>query len=79
MARATVDIDAPILKELKSLQKREKGSLGQLISQLLAEALSRRHTPSKPPKLNWVSRSMRARIELTDKDTLYSILDEHRR
>ena len=41
MARITIDIDAPILRELKRLQKREHRSLGKLFSQLLAEALLR--------------------------------------
>jgi len=76
MARTTVDIDAPILKELKSLQKKEKCSLGQIMSQLLAEALSRRTKTRKPAKLQWVTRAMKARIDLTDKEALYSALDE---
>jgi len=32
MARTTVDIDDPILRELKELQRRERKSLGRLIS-----------------------------------------------
>lgn len=77
MARTTVDIDAPILKELKSLQKKEKRSLGQIMSQLLAEALSRRTKSPKPTKLQWVTRPMNATIDFTDKETLYGILDEN--
>jgi hypothetical protein len=76
MARTTVDIDAPILKELKSLQKKEKRSLGQIMSQLLAEALSRRTKAHKPAKLQWVTRAMNATIDLTDKETVYSVLDQ---
>jgi len=78
MARTTVDIDTPILKELKSIQKRERCSLGQIISQLLAEALSKRTKTQKPVKLQWVTRSMKSKIDLTDKETVYSILDEDR-
>jgi len=79
MARTTVDIDTPILKELKSLQKKEKRSLGQIMSRLLAEALSRRTKSHKAAKFQWVTRSMKAKIDLTDKETLYSVLDEDRK
>jgi len=79
MARTTVDIDAPILRELKSLQKKEKRSLGQIMSQLLAEALSRRAKVHKPVKLQWVTRSMKAKIDLNDKETVYSVLDEDKK
>ncbi len=76
MARTTVDIDGPLLKELKSLQRKERQSLGKLMSQLLAEALSRRKKTPPASKLHWVARPMEARIDITDKETLYNILDE---
>ncbi len=76
MPRTTVDIDAPVLKELKSLQRRERRSLGQLISQLLAEALARRKTPAKAQPFRWMSKPMRALIDLADKEAVYSSLDE---
>jgi hypothetical protein len=75
MPRTTLDIDAPLLKELKKLQKREGRSLGKLVSQLLAEALSRRNRVSEPPKLRWVSRPMHALVNLSDKEAVYAILD----
>jgi len=53
MARTTVDIDTPILKELKKLQKKEHRSLGQLVSPLLAEALDSRKEPKNVSFLNW--------------------------
>ena len=40
MARTTVDIDTPILKELKRLGRKEGVTLGALISRLLAQALN---------------------------------------
>jgi hypothetical protein len=76
MARTTLDIDEPILQELKDLQVKEKKSLGQLASELLAEALSRRGKSSKPKKFKWISRKLRPRIDLEDKEALYRILDE---
>ena len=38
--RTTLDIDQPVLDQLKLLQKREKWTLSQLASTLLAEALA---------------------------------------
>lgn len=76
--RTTIDIDGPILKDLKRLQRREGKSLGRLVSDLLAVALvqERRRTPAEPPPLRWTARAMRARIDLADKDALLDALDE---
>lgn len=79
MPRTTVDIDMPVLKEIKSLQKKEHRTLGQIVSQLLSESLARRKAPRKAPSFKWTSRSMRAVVDLTDKDALYAILDENKR
>ena len=77
MPRTTVNIDSPILQELQALQKKEHHSLGQLVSQLLAEALALRKHPTGPsPSLNWVSRAMHARVDLSDKEALYALLDK---
>jgi hypothetical protein len=75
MARTTLNIDAPILKELKEIQRKEKRSLGKIVSQLLMEALAVRKKPTKVQKFKWVSRPMHCRIDLSDKDVLYSRLD----
>ncbi len=75
MTRTTVDIETPILKEIKDLQKKEGRSLGQIISRLLAEALGSRKAAIKTPSLKWTSRPMKARVDLSDKDTIYRILD----
>ena len=72
--RTTIDIDGPILDELKKLQKREKKSIGRLISDLLAVSLKNlKQSSSKRPA--WTTRSMQAKVDLKDKDALYSILD----
>ena len=68
MARTTLDIDDPILKEIKAIGKREGRSLGKIVSQLLAEALVKQKTSAKSPKFKWVSRPMRALVDLSDKD-----------
>lgn len=77
MARTTLDIDGPILGEVKKLQKREgRRSLGKVVSELLAEALAGRRQPAAEPRLQWVSRPMRALVDLDDKEALYAVLDE---
>jgi hypothetical protein len=76
MARTTVDIDQPILRDLKRLQKQEGKSLGRLVSDLLAEALTRHKAArGQPVPFRWVSRPMRARVDLSDKEALYAALD----
>jgi len=73
--RTTLDIEAPVLKDLRELQRREGGTLGELVSQLLAEALARR--PKKPvaPEFEWTAKPMGALVDLADKDVVYAILD----
>ena len=76
MSRTTVNIDDPILKEIKRLQKKEGRALGKIISQLLTEALAQRKAPKETPKLEWVSRPMNALVDISDKETVHSILDK---
>ena len=76
MARTTVDIDTPILKEIKDLRKREGRSMGKVMSQLLAEALAQRKLSAEPPSFRWASHPMHARLDLADKDAIYAILDK---
>lgn len=75
--RTTIDIDDPILKEVKKLGKTEGKSLGRMVSDLLANALQRRKTPGRQPEQpHWISRDMGARINLDDKEALYAALDQ---
>jgi hypothetical protein len=78
--RTTIDIDDPILKDLKRLQRREGKSLGRLISDLLAQALAteRRRAPPRPP-FRWTARPMRARVDLADKHAVLDAMDDTRR
>jgi hypothetical protein len=72
MPRTTIDIDASILDELKRVQRKEGGSLGTVVSSLVAEALAARNEEQPAARrLRWVSRPMQARIALDDKDALY--------
>lgn len=74
MARTTLDIDGSVLRELRIRQRREGKTLGQLVSELLAAALSRSAEPSPP--LDWQSAPLHAKIDLEDKEALYKALDE---
>jgi hypothetical protein len=73
--RTTIDIEAPVLKQVRELQRREGGTLGELVSRLLAEALVRRPTRPPAPAFEWNAKPMRALFDLEDKDALYAILD----
>jgi len=75
MARTTIDIENPILMEVKNLQKKDGRSIGKIVSQLLSEALAQRKNKPKAPRFKWYSRRMGALVDLSDKDALYKILD----
>jgi hypothetical protein len=73
--RTTLDIEAPVLKELKELRRREGGTLGGLASRLLAEALARHPQRAPTRSFGWTAQPMAARVDLADKDAVYEILD----
>lgn len=76
MSRTTIDIDAPILRELKRLQKRKRKSLGRLVSDLLAHALGPRGARAPDRReFSWISRPMGARVDLADKEAVRAELD----
>ena len=75
--RMTLDIDDPILREVKAIREREGRSIGAVVSELLAEALARR--PSRPrPAFRWTARPMKCLVDLADKETVYAVLDDDR-
>lgn len=49
--------------------------MGAIVTDLLAEALAQRKTPAEAPRLVWISRPMRALVDFTDKEALYTALD----
>jgi hypothetical protein len=77
--RTTIDIDDPILRDLRRLQRHEGKSLGRLVSDLLAQSLARqrRAEPIGAP-FAWISRPMKARIDLADKDARLDAMDDPR-
>lgn len=74
--RTTLSIDTPILDEVKRIQRTEGGSLGRVVTQLLSEALARRENGLKgSSRLEWLSKPMKARVDLADREAVYEILD----
>ena len=75
MARTTLDIDPSVLAELKQRQKVEHKTLGRLASELLSYALA--HQPTAPTaSAPWITKPMKAKVDLEDKDALYTALGE---
>jgi hypothetical protein len=75
--RTTLDIDDPILRDLKALQAREGKSLGRLVSDLLAQALAASgDLPTEAREFRWFSRAMGARVDLADRDAVLDAMDE---
>ncbi len=76
MARTTIDIDTPILEEIRAIQQREKRAMGKIISQLLTEALAYRKSPTKTsPDFQWFCQPMNALVDLSDNHALYAIVN----
>lgn len=78
--RTTVDIDDPILREVKAIHEKEGRSMGAVVSELLADALARRRAVRARgrPAFRWTSRPMKALVDLADKDAVYAVLDADR-
>jgi hypothetical protein len=73
--RTTLDIDDPVLREVKAILEKEGRSMGAVVSELLADALARRRASQVQPPFRWTSRSMKALVDLSDKDAGYAVLD----
>jgi len=75
--RTTIDIADPVLRELKRRQAQEGKSLGELVSELLAQALkSDRVAEPVVSSFTWTSKSMTALVDLDDKEAIRRALDE---
>ena len=72
--RTTLDIDDPILREVKAIHEREGRSIGAIVSELLAEALARRRPSRARPSFRWTSREMKPLVDLADKEAVYAAL-----
>ncbi len=77
MARTTLNIDTPVLNELRRMQREQKRPLGEIVSELLAHSLAAKNE-DRPKKdlFRWRSQRMGIRIDLADKEAIYAVLDE---
>ena len=73
--RTTLDIDDPVLREVKAIHEKEGRSMGAVVSELLAEALAQRSSSRARPSFHWTSRPMKSLVDLSDKDAIYAALD----
>jgi hypothetical protein len=74
MPRTTIDLDATVLRELKKRQRREGKTLGRLVSEMLAAALTNDEPAALAP-FTWTSRPMQARVDLEDKEQVRRALE----
>jgi ribosomal 50S subunit-associated protein YjgA (DUF615 family) len=75
--RTTVDIDDPVLNDLKKLQKKEGKSLGRLISDLLAQAIGdRKSAKTHRRSIQWISKDMGARVDVADTEAVNSAMEK---
>jgi len=77
MARTTLDLDAAILSELRRRGERERKSMGQVASELLAGALSEPPQSSSVRNFRWTSADLGLpRVDLEDTEALRRVLDQ---
>lgn len=75
MPRTTLNLDPLVIHELRQRSQRERKSIGELASQLLARALHGDASPD-PPAFQWVSRDLgEPAVDLEDKDALNALMD----
>jgi hypothetical protein len=79
VVRTTLDIETPILLELKRLQKKERKSMGQLASELIAFALKVRRGGAQraaEAETTWIARPLGpAKVDLLDKEAVAAVTD----
>lgn len=76
MVRTTLNLDPSVLNELKRRAKRRKQSLGEVVSEELAEKFRMGHVRRKWPPDGWVVHSMGGfALDLEDKEALLDFFD----
>jgi hypothetical protein len=76
MPRTTLDLDPTVLEELRRRRIKEKKTMGQVASELLARALKANPTVTAAPELQWTSRDLGVpKVDLEDKEALRRALD----
>jgi hypothetical protein len=75
MTRTTLNLDPSVMRELRRRSERERKSIGELASQLLARGL-RQEVESQPRPFSWVSHDLgKPAVDLEDKEALNTLLD----
>lgn len=76
MPRTTLDLDASVLRQLRRRGARERKSMGQVASEVLASGL-REESPRTAEPLYWPSTHMgKPKVDLEDKEALGRMLDK---
>ena len=75
MPRTTIDLDGSVLRELKRRSRAQGTTVGRVASELLARALRNDGAGVEPPRLEWQTAPMDARVDLRDKEALHRALD----
>ena len=70
MPRTTLKIDGPVLRDVRRIQKKQGKSLGRTVSDLLSQAIAAEKSGPTAPPFRWISRPMRARVNLLDKEAI---------
>lgn len=73
--RTTIDIDGPVLRELKRVQKAERKTMTKLVSELLEDALKHRRTKRTLRTLRWSARPMGPRVDIDDRHAVNALLE----
>jgi hypothetical protein len=77
MTRTTLDLDPSVLQELRRRGERERKSMGQVASELLAGALARSSAQAPARSFEWKSADLGAPlVDLEDKEALRRVLDQ---
>jgi hypothetical protein len=78
MAEPLIHLEPTVLRQLEQIQQEEGKPLERIVSELLTEALSRRQGTHQAAQLDWISKPMGARFDLSDKERLYTALDQQK-
>lgn len=70
MARVKIELEEQTIRRIRLIQAAEGISFDEVVSRLLAEALRQRRQAVKSAEFHWVSRSMSALVDLSNKDAI---------
>jgi hypothetical protein len=76
MPRTTLNLDPSVLRDLKARAEKEDKSLGTVVSEIVASALSDDRRARRPSPLRWHSAPMGpAKVDLEDKEAVRQALE----